>query len=364
MFDFGTLTMLLVLASVAVADTMLAAVYEPGHNKLVLNPAYPVPTPGEGEVLLKVAACGVCHSDVFFLSAARPDPRTYVLGHEIVGTPAQLGAGVQNISTTQLYGVLIIDPSNPNSGTSTIGTGLDGGYAEFVLVNQSQLFPVPDGLAPEVATAGTDSLLTVFNAVNNVAQVTTGERVLIYGVGGLGHQAVQLAKHLGATVFAVDLRPEARQLALDLGATQVFDLEDFAAVTSNGTFHVDTVVDFVATAQSFELSKAAVALSLSEGFAGLSTPGKIVLVGISADNLNFASVDLIESNIRVYTSLYGSRNDMQSAFDLLSQGVIKPNITVAPLEDINTALEALTAHDVTGRMVVIPGLNSTATTRR
>lgn len=93
-------------------------------------------------------------------------------------------------------------------------------------------------------------MLTVYNAVNNVAHVTTGERVLIYGVGGLGHQAVQLAKHLGATVYAVDLRPQARQLALDLGATQAFDLEDLAAATSNGTFHVDTVVDFVATAQS------------------------------------------------------------------------------------------------------------------
>lgn len=63
MFGFSTLTMLLVLVHTAVADTMLAAVYEPGNNKLVLNPAYPVPTPGEGEVLLKVAACGVCHSD-------------------------------------------------------------------------------------------------------------------------------------------------------------------------------------------------------------------------------------------------------------------------------------------------------------
>lgn len=89
MLGFATLTTLLTLVSTALADTMLAAVYEPGNNKLVLDPAFPVPTPGEGEVLLKVVACGVCHSDVFILSAASPDPRSYILGHEIVGTPAQ-----------------------------------------------------------------------------------------------------------------------------------------------------------------------------------------------------------------------------------------------------------------------------------
>lgn len=105
-------------------------------------------------------------------------------------------------------------------------------------------------MAPEIAALASDSLITVFKAVNNVAQVTTGDRVLIYGAGGLGHQAVQLALHLGATVFAVDLRPEARQLALDLGAEQAFDLEDLTAATGNGTFHVDKVIDFVASVQS------------------------------------------------------------------------------------------------------------------
>lgn len=89
MFAAVTFASLLALVSTAVADTMLAAVYEPGNNNLVLNPNFPVPTPGEGQVVLKVAACGVCHSDVFFLSAAHPDPRTYIMGHEIVGTPVQ-----------------------------------------------------------------------------------------------------------------------------------------------------------------------------------------------------------------------------------------------------------------------------------
>lgn len=89
MLYLNTLTTVAAFVSAAIADTMLAAVYEPGNNRLVLNPAFPVPTPGDGQVLLKVAACGICHTDVFYLSAARPDPRTFIPGHEIVGTPTQ-----------------------------------------------------------------------------------------------------------------------------------------------------------------------------------------------------------------------------------------------------------------------------------
>lgn len=89
MFAVTTLASLFTLASMAVADTMLAAVYTPGNNSLVMNPDFPVPTAGDGQVVLKVAACGVCHTDVFLLSASHPDPRTYIMGHEIVGTPVQ-----------------------------------------------------------------------------------------------------------------------------------------------------------------------------------------------------------------------------------------------------------------------------------
>ncbi|KAH9858847.1 GroES-like protein [Lenzites betulinus] len=381
MFAIATLASLFTLASMAVADTMLAAVYTPGNNSLVMNPNFPVPTAEEGEVVLKVAACGVCHTDVFFISAARPDPRTYVMGHEIIGTPVQIGPGVlSNISTSQLYGVHLFDPTSTDPVNEQNGLGRDGGYAEFVVVNQFQLIPVPDGLAPEVATVATDSLTTVFNAVNNNAQVKQGDRVLIYGAGGLGHQAVQLAKHLGATVFVVDIRPEARQLALSLGAEQAFDPIDFTDVVGNGTFSVDTVIDFVASAQSFALSQGAVAFKVTGtgvDWARVARHGRIVVVGISAETLTFDSGDLILSDIDVSSSIYGSPDDMRSAFDLLAQvggdqyylqsppdkrvrfqGIVKPVVTVAALEDVNSVLSSLTAHQITGRTVVVPGLNS------
>ncbi|KAH9858854.1 GroES-like protein [Lenzites betulinus] len=362
MFAVVTFASLFALVSTAVADTMLAAVYEPGNNNLVLNPNYPVPTPGEGQVVLKVAACGVCHSDVFFLSAAHPDPRTYIMGHEIVGTPVQLGPGVlSNISTSQLYGVHVVDPTTANPLQFDTGVGFDGGYAEFVLVNQLQLIPVPAGLAPEIAALAADSLTTAYNAVANAGQVSPGDRVLIYGVGGLGHQALQVAKHLGATVFAVDIRPEARQLALDLGAERAFDLIDLTNVVGNGTFQVDTVVDFVASAQS---SAVAYRSSLGIDYVRVAKHGKIVMVGWSAESLTFDSADFIANDIAVIGSLYGSPDDMRTALDLLAQGVVKPNVTVAALEDINTVLSALSAHEITGRTVVVPGLKSNTTSSR
>ncbi|KAI0823376.1 hypothetical protein BC628DRAFT_1420958 [Trametes gibbosa] len=215
------LDQLLVLVSKAIADTMLAVVYH-SVNNLVLDlnlPVRPVSTAGENQAVRKIAACDV-------------------LGHEIVGTPVH---------------------SNPT--TVERGIGFNEGYSEFVIVNQLQLILVPAGLTPEIAAAATDSLVVSYSAVYNAVQVTQGDRALIYGISVLGHKALQLAKHFGATVYAVDIRPDARQLTLDRGAEQAFVQDKLTAVTSNGTFHVDTVIDFVASAQSFELSKAAVALA-------------------------------------------------------------------------------------------------------
>ena len=156
--------------------------------------------------------------------------------------------------------------------SDSIGLGENGGYAEYLVVAASDLVPVPHGLAPEIAAMSADSLLTVYNALHNVAEVSTvltthnaltkktqcqlrlgtTKRVLIYGVGGLGHQAVQLAKSYGATVYACDFKPEARALALSLGAERVFDHAELTAATADTAedpFTVDIAIDFVVDAQ-------------------------------------------------------------------------------------------------------------------
>ncbi|KAI0333247.1 GroES-like protein [Cubamyces sp. BRFM 1775] len=367
---------------VEIPTTMRAAVYHPGNLNPVTEHHFPVPQPGHGQVLLKVAACGACHSDVLLLTEALIDERTYILGHEISGYPVKFGDGVVGIEEGQLYVVHVIVPcTKSTSGLPPLeesdGIGRDGGYAEYIVVDQRQLIPVPEGLAPELVALAGDSLITTFNAVHKVAELRPGtkKRVLIYGVGGLGHQALQIVKSYGATVFAVDYKRAARELAVELGAERVLSLSEITSETAAGTFTVDIVIDFVANEQSFALAKAAT----KDNAANFSAPAsKIVLVsvmdilflckpyppstnalmqvGASVDNLPLNSAEIIEFNMQVLPACYGSIDDLRSSLQLLADGIVKPVVHTAPLERIDEAINALRASAVLGRRVIVPGL--------
>ncbi|KAI0667919.1 GroES-like protein [Trametes maxima] len=334
--------------------TMRAAVYRPGNLNLIVENDFPVSKPGKGEVLLKVAACGACHSDTFLLSNAVIDDRTYILGHEIAGYAVKFGEGVEGVEEGRLYAVYVFTPcacrslSTPPIDAST-GIGLNGGFAEYVTVAQSQLVPVPHGLAPEIACLAGDSLITAYNAIHNVAGLRPGsdKRVLIYGVGGLGHQALQIAKHYGATVFAVDYKRAARELAVRLGAERALTLSELTSEIAAGTFTVDVVVDFVANGQC----KAA---TQGNALNFTNPPSKIVLVGVSTEELPVQSAQLIEFNTQVLPTLYGSIDDLESSLHLLSEGVVKPVVHIAPLERIGTAMNDLRASAVYGRRIIVP----------
>ncbi|KAI0749440.1 N-benzyl-3-pyrrolidinol dehydrogenase [Daedaleopsis nitida] len=341
--------------------TMRGAFYEPGNNKVVLKDT-PIPTPTAKQVLLKVAAAGVCHSDVFFLSDAVPDPRTYILGHENVGYAVQLGSEVTGIVEGHLYAVWTAVPCpRAIAGfpplSDSIGIGENGGYAEYLVVNASELVPVPRGLAPEIAACAADSLITSYNALHNVAGLGPGttKSVLIYGVGGLGHQAVQLAKSYGAKVYVCDFKPEARELALSLGAEQAFDNAGLTAAVNDADnpFTVDVAVDFVADTQSFQLNIDAVKRTGSD----LSSPGGlVVLVGISGEQLSILPADFVSWHVNIKSSLYGTIDDLKACLDILAHGTVKPIVSTVTLENVNVALDALKANEVTGRMIITPSM--------
>ncbi|KAH9939059.1 N-benzyl-3-pyrrolidinol dehydrogenase [Epithele typhae] len=340
---------------------MRAAVYSNGDNEFVIQDVA-VPTPGPSEVLLQIAAAGVCHSDTFILSDDIPDSRTYVAGHENVGYAILLGSDVVGIDIGKLYAIWAIVPHGPNplpglpEFTDSIGLGLNGGFAEYITVDASNLVPVPDGLAPEIAACAADSLITVYNAMHNLAQLRPGttKRVLVYGVGGLGHQAVQLAGAYGAT-------PAARALALRLGATQAFhpsELEArFAAqpVGAAGRFGVDVVFDFVSCAQSFALAQEAVK---NVGISSVGPPGVIVIVGVSGETFTFSPATLLLFRTHVLTSLYGSKSDLAASLELLKKGTITPVVTTEQLENTDKVIEELRASKVVGRKVIVPMRNN------
>ncbi|KAJ7654695.1 GroES-like protein [Mycena polygramma] len=342
--------------------SMLAAVYQPGNSTLVLDSAYKIRELKDNEILIKIAAAGVCHSDVELLSGAILDTRSWIAGHENCGTPVKLGSKVDSakVHIGQLYSILALDSCvhGLNGGPAlfnAIGLGRDGGYAEYVITTADTLVPVPNGVPKEVAAIASDAGVTAYHAVKHVAQVKPGDKVLIFGIGGLGHLAVQYAKHFGATVYACDFKPAARKLALELGATEAFNLIELTNKTTAGEFTVNTTIDFVANSQTFNLAMA----SLRKNDVNFPSKPKCVMVGASSENLVFSTVDIVTSGVQILGSTFGDRADLTAVLDLFAEGTIHGHVHSSPLDKINDVLDQLRASEITGRKVVIPHPRST-----
>ncbi|KAJ7472076.1 hypothetical protein FB451DRAFT_1471289 [Mycena latifolia] len=340
--------------------TMLAAVYEPGNENLVLDNNYPIRDLKENEILLKVAAAGVCHSDVALLSGVGLDTRKYVFGHEGCGIPVKLGAEVdsQVVQIGKLYSILAFDSCvhGLKGGPvifNSLGIGRDGAYAEYIITTADTLVPVPHDVRPEVAAIASDAGLTAYHAVQDAAKVKSGDKVLIFGIGGLGHLAVQYAKYFGATVYACDFKPTARKLALELGATEVFDLIELTNKTAAG-FTVDTTIDFVSNNQTFNLAMAA----LRHNDVNFPSRPKCVMVGVSAENLVFTTLDILTTGVQILGSSYGDRSDLVAVLDLFAKGAVRAHVHTEPLDHVNKVLAELRAFEITGRKVVVPHLKA------
>ncbi|KAJ7910862.1 chaperonin 10-like protein [Mycena leptocephala] len=344
------------MASTTTPTTMLAAVYQPGNQALVLDKNYPIRELEENEILVKIAATGVCRSDVELLTGVGLDTRKYVFGHESCGIPVKLGSKVDShaVQLGKLYSILPLDSCvhGVNGGPAifnALGLGRDGAYAEYIIVTADTLVPVPNGVPPEVAAVASDAGVTTYHAVQQAAQVKPGDKVLIFGIGGLGHLALQYAIHFGATVYACDFKPAARKLALELGATEAFDLIELSDKTAKG-FTVDTTIDFVASNQTFNLAMAA----LRGNDVNFPSKPKCLMVGVSAENLVFNTLDIITSGVQILGSTGGDQNDLAAVLDLFARGIIHAHIHSEPLENVNKVLDELRAYEYTGRKVVVP----------
>ncbi|KAJ7615874.1 hypothetical protein FB45DRAFT_757693 [Roridomyces roridus] len=338
----------------AIPTTMLAARYVPGHERLVIDRHYPLRSDlKDDEVLIKMSAAGVCHSDVGFLSGVTMDERTYVMGHEACGVhciPRPLGPKVDafSIHLGKLYAVLAVDSCmNPTKGT--FGVGLDGAYAEYFIATVDQTVPVPHGVAPEVAAIACDAGVTAYNAVQHAAQVRKGDKILIFGIGGLGHLAVQYARYFGATVYVCDFKVAVRKLALELGPTEAFDWIELDKRTKEG-FTVDTTIDFIASNQSFTSAMAA----LQGNGAHFPSAPKLVLVGFSAENLVFNTLSIILSGVQIVGNTYGPQSALVEVLDLFAKDIIRAHVSAEPLENVNRVIDELRSFEIVGRKVVVP----------
>jgi alcohol dehydrogenase, propanol-preferring len=310
----------------------------------------PVPEPGRGEARVRIDACGVCGSDLFLQQGGfGADKLPVVPGHEAAGVIDAVGEGVDGVATGEQVAIYYIENSadapRPNLGPAVqrMGVDVDGAFAEYVVRPVSTLIVPPQPIDPATLAVLTDAVGTPYHALARIARVQPGETVAVLGIGGIGSNAVQVARALGARVIAVSRGEEKLALARRLGAEAAVRLED--AREACGPDGPDVVVQ---CASSAALDEAAIALG---GYGA-----RIVLVGTTIDAFSAKASDFVWRELSVLGSRGFTPDDIRDVIDLHLAGRIETAHLTAharPLEEANEALEDLRVGRVL-RSVLIP----------
>lgn len=294
----------------------------------------PTPDAGAGQVRIKVGAAGVCLSDVHFLegilSPGYLEGDHVTLGHEVAGTIDQVGAGV----TTSIVGdrvVVIAGERNAHQQITTMGFDYDGGWAEYVVTKAELVAKIPDALAFEQAAIIPDAVSTPWAAITSTGDVVAGEKVAVFGVGGLGIHAVQLLKIIGAFVIAIDPREDARANALERGADFAFAPDDGELKKHRG---LSAVFDF-----------AGVSPVRKQALSMLGEQGRLVIVGIANEPIVIPN-DMAFTYMRTQImGHYGSEaHHVTELIELAATGRLDLSHSVSevlPLESAGKALDKL-----------------------
>ena len=322
------------------------------------------PEPAAGEALIRVAANGVCHTDVTLVAMPEALPQVHLpltLGHEVTGWVDALGPGVHGIAPGTAVGVYSVqgcgdcpacvrgDDNACHAGLpASIGVDRDGGLANYVTVPARNLVAL-DGLDPIAAAPLMDAGLTSYRAVRAAAPyLGPGATCVVIGVGGLGHLAVQIVRALTeADVVAVDREPDRLAHAEELGAAHGVPAtgDAAAAVRAAASGGAQAVLDFVGDDESVALAGRVVAPGGTVVLVGMGFGTLSLRAGISGD---------VPPEVSVLTTVYGSRADLRDVVALAGSGAIEAAVTRFSLDDTDAALAAITTHSVRGRAVVTP----------
>ncbi|GGY97421.1 NAD(P)-dependent alcohol dehydrogenase [Streptomyces poonensis] len=326
----------------------------------------PDPEPGPGQVLLKVTAAGVCHSDIAVMSWPAenfPYPLPLTLGHEGVGTVAALGAGVTGLSEGEA--VAVYGPQGcgrcakcaegkenyclraDELGIRPPGLGAPGSMAEYMLVDDARHLVPLDGLDPVAAVPLTDAGLTPYHAIKRaLPRLVAGSTAVVIGTGGLGHVAIQLLRALTpARVVALDVSEDKLRLAREVGAHEAVlsDARAAGAVRElTGGVGAEAVFDFVGVEPTLATAAAVAAVE-----------GEIAIVGIGGATLpvGFGSLPF---EVSVYSPYWGSRSELAEVLALARSGAVSVHTETFSLDEAPRAYELLHEGKINGRAVILP----------
>jgi propanol-preferring alcohol dehydrogenase len=323
----------------------------------------PIPTPGPGEVLVKIMATGVCHTDLHAADGDWPVKPTlpFIPGHEGAGIIAALGPGVSGLKEGDPVGIAWLHhacgtceycvtgwetlcASQQNSGYSVNGTFAEYAVGSAAYVGRLPARPDFAALAP-ILCAG----VTTYKGIKET-EVRPGEWLVVSGVGGLGHVAVQYARAMGLHVLAVDVTEEKLALARSLGADVAVNgrapdvVEDVLKQTDGGAHGVlVTAVSTTAFGQALRMVR---------------RRGTVSLVGLPAGEFPTPIFDVVLKRITIRGSIVGTRKDLAEALAFAAEGKVKAHIHRAALAEVNDVFAALKAGTVDGRMVLDMGLEA------
>jgi NAD+-dependent secondary alcohol dehydrogenase Adh1 len=313
---------------------------------------------GATDVVVRVGAAGVCATDLHAIDglmepAGLTLPR--VLGHENAGWIEAAGAGVTTVSAGD---AVIVYPAH-TCGLCVAcrrghdlhcvhhqftGLTVDGGFADYVLVPERCVVPLPDGVDPVAIAPHADAGLTAYHAVRRLAPLLVpGTTVALIGVGGVGHIALQLVHELGSSaVVAIDTDERRRSLAAELGADEVLESTspDSVREATEGR-GADVVFDFVGTDATH-----------ADGLAMLARHGTYSVVGYGGV-VSVPSVALVAGEQSIAGNLVGTWVDLWELMQLHAAGRIQLRAQTYPLESINDVLDELRAGEITGRAVIV-----------
>ncbi|KAI0645722.1 alcohol dehydogenase [Trametes meyenii] len=331
-----------------------------------------VPTPGPGEVLVKVLAAGVCHSDIHLFE--RPESRppvqnAYTLGHEGAGIITAQGRSiasdpraVSRLALGTYVAILMLNTcgqctkcarglTNLCFDPPMIGLGVDGCWAEYVVVRATCVVPVPGNdpqsarLPPAVVAVTTDAVMTPWHALTRVARVKPGQTVLIFGCGGLGTNAIQIAKHaLGvSTVIATDVRTESLALASKLGADFAVTPDRLKGLLRENGLAVDVAVDLVG-----------VQATIDAAMIYVRAGGTIVFVGQGSNKVSISIMATTTKQLEIKGSFAGDYRDLEECLQAVAEGKVRPEVESRPLEECVEAVRALARGGVKARIALVP----------
>ena len=316
----------------------------------------PVPEPGPGEVLVRIEASGLCHTDIHAAHGDWPVKPTppFVPGHEGIGRIDALGTGV----TTRAVGDRVaiawlgyacgacryciggwetLCEQQHNSGYS-----VNGAFAEYAVVPAAFATPVPDAVSSRDAAPLTCAGVTTYKAIK-VARVAPAETVAVFGVGGLGHLAVQYARIVGGFVIGVDVEENKLAMATELGADHVVNAREtdpVAAIQALGG--ADVAVALAANPSSFD-----------QAYRSLRRGGRLVMVALPADDaaIQVPIFDAVLTGKSVIGSIVGTRNDLAEVFALHAAGRTEVIAVDRKLDEVNQAMSEVLSGEVPARVV-------------